>query len=204
MAVVKSPEQHPGWKLLMHWLAGASTLVYVCSRFVPCAPPIRHGEIEDSFIQYLHIAFAGRLEFGCDFVFNFGPWGFLYGGYHPATQWISIIMWLGLAIVLWWTAWRVARHFSRNELVAWLWLMAFAAIVGLPIFTLIEARLKAFVVLLWLLYFFVEDRRFSGAQASLVVALGLLSLIKFNVLVETAMVLTVIALDTIFHRRRFP
>ena len=204
MTVVKTSEPRTGWKLLLHWLAGASTLVYVCSRFVPCAPPIYHGEIEDSFIQYLHTAFIERLQFGRDFVFNFGPWGFLYGGYHPATHWVSVIVWLGLALVFWWAGWRVARHFSRNELAAWLWLMAFAAVAGLPIFTLVDGRLKAFGVLLWLLYFFVDDRRFTAAQAALAVALALLSLVKFNVLVETAMVLAVIALDTIFYRRRFP
>ena len=193
-----------GLRVALRWLADASTLVYVCSRLVPCAPPSHHGEIEDSYIQFLHTAFAGRLPFGRDIVWTFGPWGFLYGGYYPATHWVSVVVWLGLSVIFWWTARRVARHFSRNELAAWLWLMAFAAIAGLPIFTMVDARLKAFVVLLWLLHFFVEDRPFTAAQASLVVALGLLSLVKFNVLVETAMVLAVIALDTVFRRRRFP
>ena len=96
------------------------------------SPPSHHGEIEDSFIQFLHTAFLERLQFGRDFVFNFGPWGFLYGGYHPATHLISVIAWLGFALVFWWTGWRVARHFSRNTLAAWLWLMAFAAVAGLP------------------------------------------------------------------------
>jgi hypothetical protein len=204
MTTAKSPEATTGWKRLALWLAGGSSFLYVCSRFVPCAPPSFHGEIEDSFIQFLHTAFLERVQFGRDFVFNFGPWGFLYGGYHPATHLISVIAWLGLSLVFWWTGWRVARHFSKNELAAWLWLMAFAAVAGLPIFTLIEARLKALVVLLWLLHFFVEDRPFTVAQALLVVALGLVSLVKFNVLVDTAMILAVIVLDDVFRRRRFP
>ena len=186
------------------WLAGGSSLIYVCSRFLPCAPPSHHGEIEDSFIQFLHRAFVERLQFGRDIVFNFGPWGFLYGGYHPATHLTAVVMWLGLSLVFWWAGWRAARHFSKSELAAWVWLMAFAAVAGLPIFTLVDARLKAFVVLLWLLHFFVEDRLSAAAQAAVVMALGLLSLVKFNVLVEAALVVGIIALDDVFRRRRLP
>ena len=50
----------------------------------------------------------------------------------------------------------------------------------------------------------MEDRPFTAAQAALVAALGLVSLVKFNVLVETAVILAVIALDDLFRRRRFP
>ena len=179
-------------------LATLTTLVYILSRFLPCAPPTFHGEIEDSFIQFLHTAFLERVQFGRDFVFNFGPWGFLYGGYHPATHLISVLAWMGLSVVFWWAAWRVARHMTRNQFGAWLWVMAFAAAAGLPIFTLIEARFKALIVLLWLVHFFVEDHPFTATQAWLVVALALASLVKFNVLVETVMILVVIALDDVF------
>ena len=116
MTTAKSPEALTGWKRLALWLAGGSSFLYVCSRFVPCAPPSFHGEIEDSFIQFLHTAFLERVQFGRDFVFNFGPWGFLYGGYHPATHLISVIAWLGLSLVFWWTGWRVARHLARTSL----------------------------------------------------------------------------------------
>ena len=152
MAVVKSSELRIGWKVLLPWLAGFGTLVYVCSRFVPWAPPSRHGEIEDSYIQFLHTAFVERLQFGRDVVLTFGPWGFLYGGYHPATHLVSVIAWLGLSVVFCWSGWLAARHFARSGMAAWLWLMVFAAVAGLPIFTLIDARLKALVILLWLLH----------------------------------------------------
>ena len=151
----------------------------------------------------------------------------------PRHALLSVAAWLGFALIFWWAGWLAARHFSPNRLAAWLWLMAFAAIAGLPIFTFVEARFKALVVLLWLLHFFVEDspigrdasprrpgrdaspRRPLGlrgrfgetslpAQAALVIALALASLVKFNVLVDTAMVLACITLDDIFRRRRFP
>src|ERR1017187_8160643 len=184
MTTAKSPEATTGWKRLAVWLAGGRSFLYVCLRFLPGAPLSHHGEIEDSYLQFLHSAFVERLQFGRDVVFPSGPWGFLYGGYPPATHLTSVTVWLGLSVVFWWSGWRVAHHFTRNELVAWLWLMAFAAVAGLPIFTLIDARLKALVILLWLLHFFVEDPPSAAAQAALVVALGLLSLVKCSVLME--------------------
>ena len=44
------------------------------------------------------MAFAERLQSGRDIVFTFGPWGFLFGGYHPATYLISVVAWLFLPL----------------------------------------------------------------------------------------------------------
>jgi hypothetical protein len=67
-------------------LAAVTSLVFVLSRFLPSGRQGAYGIIEDFWIQMLHTAFAKRLQFGRDIVFTFGPWGFLYGGYHPATS----------------------------------------------------------------------------------------------------------------------
>ena len=203
MTARKSPEAAAaGWRRLALWLAGASTLAYVCSRFVPCAPPSYHDAIEDTYIQFLHTAFAQHLQFGRDVVYPFGPWGLLYGGYNPATHWVCVTAWLGLSLVFWWVGWQVARGLLKNELAAWIWFIVFTAVAGLPVFTLVDARLTAFVVLLWLSQFFVEGPRFVRARVALVVALGLLSLGKSNILVEMVLVLTVVSLDEVIRHRR--
>ena len=198
---MKSLEPRARWKALAPWLAGASTLLYVCSRFVPCTPPSPHDVIEDTYIQFLHTAFAQHLQFGRDVVYPFGPWGLLYGGYNPATYWVCVTAWLGLSVVFWWAGWKVARELLRNEWAAWIWFMAFTAVAGLPVFTLVDARLTAFIVLLWLVCFFVEGRAFVLVRVALVAALGLLSLCKSNVLVGTVLVLVIITLDGIVRRR---
>jgi hypothetical protein len=185
-------------------LAGASTLVFAFSRLVPCTPPIRYGEIEDSYIQFLHAAFAERLQFGRDVFFTFGPWGFLYGGYYPPTHLLAVVSWVCLSVVFWWTGWKVARHLSRNNLLAWSWLLAFTAVAGLPVFAMTDTRLKAFLVLFWLLHFFVEDRPLSFAQAVVAAVLGLLSLVKLNVLLDCALILVIVSLDIVVRQRQFP
>jgi hypothetical protein len=201
MAVLNPPEPRTRWRALAHWLAGASALIYICSRFVPSAPPTFRDAIEDTYLHYLHTAFVKHLQFGRDVVYPFGPWGLLYGGYDPATHWVTVLAWLGLSVVFWCVAWKVARALLGNELVAWIWLMAFTTVAGLPVFTLVDARLTAFVVLLWVSYFFAKDRSIVPAQVALVVALGLLSLSKSNVLFGTVMVLAIISADGLLRRR---
>src|SRR5580765_7553611 len=72
--------------LVGHGLSAGISLCYVLSLFVPSTPVVQHGEIEDSYMQVLHTAFAGHWQFGRDICYSFGPWGFLYGGYLPSTQ----------------------------------------------------------------------------------------------------------------------
>src|SRR6266446_8928629 len=112
-------------KTLATWLAATTSLLFAVSRFLPTGRLGGYNIVDDAWIQTLHMAFAERLQFGRDIVFTFGPWGFLYGGYHPATHSISVIVWAVLAVVFWWGAWRVGSHFFKSPLVSWLWLLAF-------------------------------------------------------------------------------
>jgi len=79
-------------KTLAKWLAATTSLVFAFSRFLPFGRPGGYNGVDDSWMQMLHLAFAERLQFGRDIVFSFGPWGFLYGGYHPATYSISVFV----------------------------------------------------------------------------------------------------------------
>jgi len=198
------PALPAGVRRLALWLAGASSLAYILSRFLADAGYGKFGNLEDSYLQALHLAFLEKLQFGRDIVFTYGPWAFLYGGYHPDTHRLYVGIWIILALVFWWAAWRIARSFTGNLLCSWLWLIAFAAVAGVEIISNIDARLSAWMLLLWLLYFFVEDRPLSPVQAALVVTLALVGLVKFSLLVPAAAVVLVIAADIALRRRRFP
>src|SRR5262249_36724870 len=124
-------------------LAGLTSLWYILSLFLPCAPPLQHGEIEDSYMQALHLAFFEHWRFGKDIAFTYGPWGFLYGGYHPGTHAVSFAVWVCLAVAFWWAAMRVAKHFMSNHVARYLWLLALTAVTGVSVFMMIDVRLKA-------------------------------------------------------------
>ncbi len=204
LPAMNRPTLPAGVRRLALWLAGASSLAYILSRFLADAGYGKFGNLEDSYLQALHLAFLEKLQFGRDIVFTYGPWAFLYGGYHPRTHRLDVAIWIILALVFWWAAWRIARSLTGNLLVSWLWLIAFAAVAGVEIISNIDARLSAWMLLLWLLYFFVEDRPLSPVQAAVVVTLALVGLIKFSLLVPAAAVVLVIAADTALRRRRFP
>jgi hypothetical protein len=191
-------------KSLATWLAAITSLLFAFSRFLPAGRIRGSSIIEDAWIQMLHMAFAERLRFGRDIVFTFGPWGFLYGGYHPATYLISVVVWAVLAVVFWWGAWRVATHFFTNPLVSWLWLLAVIGLASITPYVLIDTRLTAWPLLLLLLHFSVEEGPFTWTQAIVVISLALLSLIKNSIFAVAVVTVLIIAADSVFRQRRFP
>ena len=195
------------WMTVVRGLAVAGMFLYVFSRFVPCSSvddyPII-DEIENAWAQVLHVAFSRHWQFGQDIVFTYGPWGFLARGYYPPTYPVSVIAWIILSLVFLCAGWRLACHLSDNRLVAGLWLVGFTAAASIPAGDDFNARLVAWGVLLLFLHFFVEECVFTPIQAGLAVSLGWLSLVKFTGLMESVMVVAVIAADNIFRHRRFP
>jgi hypothetical protein len=192
------------WKGAVHCFLGATALLYVLSRFLPCAPQQHNGIIDDSWMQTLHTAFRQHWQFGRDIVFPFGPWGFLYGGFDPGTSGISITVWAVLAVTFWWTAWSIARHLFGNEVVAWVWCMLFVAVSSVTPSLNMDVRLTAFAVLLLVLHFFVENKTWSATQMVLTISLGLLSLVKVGELVLAVVVVLAIAANTVLRYRDFP
>src|SRR5260221_12618312 len=109
--LVTTPAFRYRLKKMAPWMAGASSLLYVFSLFLPWRPATMHGEIEDSYMQVLHKAFSEHWQFGRDICYTFGAWGLLYGGSEPSTHWVCVLAWCGLSIVFWWASWRVASAF---------------------------------------------------------------------------------------------
>ncbi|HXI71188.1 MAG TPA: hypothetical protein VNN22_12600 [Verrucomicrobiae bacterium] len=189
---------------LLVWVVG---IYYVFSRFIPCTPVADYpicDDLDNAWAQALHVDFIRHVQFGTDVIFTYGPWGFLARGYYPPTYLISVVAWALLAVVYLGASWRLARHFSANWLVAWIWLVSFTAVVSVPAGADFNSRLVAFEVLLLLLHFFVEEGMLSLRQILLVVALGWLSLVKFTGLLESAAVVGIIAVDNIVRHKRFP
>jgi MFS family permease len=182
-------------------------LLYAFSRLIPGHPVSdfpNNVPLDNGWAQILHEAYARHLQFGREVVFTYGPWGFLAGGYYPPTYLISVAAWLALASVFVCAGWRLARHFTQNHLVAWLWLIGFTLFASLPSGNDINELLVAWAVLLLFLHFFVEDRAFPPLQAALVFTFGWLGLVKFTGLMLGGLIVVLIAGNTIAKHRRFP
>ena len=188
------------------WLAFITlAVIYVFSRFIPASSLRDYAfpdDVEDSWTMALHAGFLQHLQFGTDLVFTYGPWGFLARGYHPQTYPLSVTVWSALALIFMFAGWRLARQLGCRGICAWLWLVTLSAFATIPLGTDMDTRLLLFVTLFLLQHFFSETDKTT--KAFLVVALGCLSLVKFTGLLETAFVLSLVSVDDVFRRRRFP
>ena len=132
MSLAPKPHNLSNVIRLPAWCLG---LLYVFSRFIPCHPVsdfAKFDDLDNIWAQILHLAYAEHMQFGRDVVFTYGPWGFLARGYYPPTYLVSVVAWLALSLVFICAGWRVARHFTDNQVTAWLWLIAFTAMASLP------------------------------------------------------------------------
>jgi hypothetical protein len=75
MIIVDSPQKSRTWATAVHWLAGATALIYVFSRFLPCQMLFHYwnSDLDFSWEQTLHRAFEQHLQSGRDIVFTYGP-----------------------------------------------------------------------------------------------------------------------------------
>ena len=187
------------------WLLGAFTLYFLIARFVPWTPAIRQSLVEESYFQALQTAFENHWQFGRDFVFTYGPWGFLYAGTDPATHGISVVAWTLLTLIFWWAGWRAASACFGRRPVAWLWLLAFSAVAGVAqFFVNMDPRLTGWILLFLVVHFFAEDRPLTMTLALLAVSLGLISLIKFSNFLEDGVIVLIIAADIVWRTGGFP
>lgn len=152
----------------------------------------------------MHLSFLKHLQFGTDILFTFGPWGFLYGGYHPQTHLLSALVWFVLALIFWRAAWCAGSFAFKNELAVAAWIMVVASITAVPVVLNIDARLLCWPLLLLLLHFFGENRPLTITEALVIASMGLLSLIKFSVLIQCTAIVAIVGVDTLWRRKRFP
>jgi hypothetical protein len=185
------------------WLLPACGLAYVLSLFFPwiSGPPV---SVDQSWELALHWAAERHLQFGQDIIFTFGPWGILYGGYYPPTHVLCASIWMLLALVFWWLGWRVASHFAKNQLVAWIWFMLFAGLAGMRVEQSVDVRVTGYSLLMLTLYFFVENKPVSARQMVLAFVAGILALIKFTCFIQFGVVFAVIGADVVLRHRRIP
>jgi hypothetical protein len=194
----------PQMKRALRWFAGASSFLFVLSCLHPAELPQVVTPIEDSWLQALHLAFLHHLQFGREIVFTFGPWGFLYGGYRPETHWLTIFVWLALATVFWLAARQIARHSFKSELAQWVWIMGLSSVAGITFFVNNDVRLVCWPFLLLILHFFHDEPSAARIRNVLIMSLGLVSLIKFPLLILSVAVISATAAETILKKKRFP
>jgi len=203
--IIEGIKSDPHIKYFLQFLGRMSSLTIILAQFVPHEISGKYGtSIDSSYLQALHTAFLESMQFGKDFIFTYGPWGFLYGGYDPGTHSLALVIWIALSLLFWWTGWKIALHFSKNGLLSFIWIVTVSILAGLTPFQNIDVRLTEFVVLLLILHFYVDDSHLTAGQILTIFALSLISLIKFNFMVLGGGIILLLGIDTVIRFKRFP
>lgn len=207
--IIERIKRHPHIKYILQkstrLLGGLISLIIILAQFVPHEISGQYGtSIDDSYMQALHTAFLESMQFGKDFIFTYGPWGFLYGGYNPGTHSLALIIWIALSLLFWWTGWKIALHFSKNGLLSFLWIVTISLLAGLTLFQNIDVRLTGFVVFLLILHFHVDSSHPSTEQIITIIALSMIGLIKFTFLVLGGGIILLLGIDIVIRLKRFP
>jgi hypothetical protein len=193
------------------WLAvGVAALLFGLALFVPWQPlmPTEGRELssnlallEPSWKNALNESFARGMRFGEQIVFTFGPWGFLFTKmYHPSTFPLLIAAWAFMGSMLVVTGFQIARRLTLNPFGRFLWFLGIIEIAAVSpdVFFLS-------LCLLFLMYgLYVHDGSLSATYVLLCLTLGLISLVKFTVLILAVTLVAVVALFDLLVRKRFP
>jgi hypothetical protein len=171
--------------------------------FVPWQPSFPPGDLDVSWCMALQWAFIHHIDFGNRFVFTFGPWGFVWQGFDPATFNLTIAAWLLIAAAYFAGTLTVARKFAPNRWWAAIWLALLIGVAGADIRQGQDVRLFAISWLLILVHFHVDDRPLSAVKILLIVAMALASEIKFSHCILAGIAVSIVSLD-LLRRRRFP
>jgi hypothetical protein len=121
----------------------------------------------------------------------YGPWGFVYRGYHPATFGAVIVVWIALALALWHGALRSLRARGASEIVV------LASLVLLIAALAADPRYLVLLLIPAMLLF--DEHR----DPALVVATAFVATVKGTSLFVAAVVVAVLAVDDL-RRRRWP
>ncbi|CAN5185353.1 hypothetical protein BH11CYA1_BH11CYA1_33870 [soil metagenome] len=192
-----APSKEKGWLL---WLILVAIVFFTIVRTMPWIPRVIPISEDDSWDLALNI-FAKRGAFsGVDYIFTFGPLGFLYNRtYFPDTYNLKLL--LESLICALTTAVMVLQ--SRKLLASWpqsiAWIFCLVSLYGFfgDVFFL------AIPVLLVNQYFLLDKSSLkpSGETITLVSLLAVTALVKFTFFVAAVWVIAFIALDELLKKR---
>lgn len=180
----------------MRRFAAVVSLFYALNVIVPWRSQFT-GDVDDSWIYPLHLAFAQHWQWGRDIAFTYGPWGFLTAGFAPQTIHTLLLVWILATGVLWWNAWELSSGLNWKP-----WVRALAVMLLFGVIAQTDLRPIAPVVLLLFVHLADFSDRFALARKLfLVLLVALMSLAKFTFFGLAVPIVLLISIDEIIRRR---
>ncbi len=179
------------------WSSGLTVLLSIFV-FLPLHGFTLQGEPDLSFGIVHHHGFANGLQWGVDLVSTYGPWGFLFRGFHPATDLLLFALngLIGAAFGL-----ALAVHLQPVQ-QGWLRSLISVGVFALLSFGGSDTRYLGFFLLATLRLTEREKPSFAVERVVVLIALGLLALIKFSYFLLACGIAGVLAMREILLLRR--
>ncbi|MCC0176135.1 hypothetical protein I4641_03960 [Waterburya agarophytonicola K14] len=184
-------------------LVGLLFLGYCLLTVLPWNPTGYKFDLDSSWATALHVAFANRIQFGRDFVYTYGPYGFLqvdlffketYGFTFSFRCLIAIAVWAGL--------FRIGRHCaSRRDGSIFFLIPVLFFFPNDPIWM---DFFQFTVITLPLVLYFYLGKGMTPSLVLTIMTVALASLVKSTYLVICIFFIGAIAIDEIGRLKRIP
>ena len=160
-------------------------------------------DLDQSWAIALHVAFANGFQFGKEFVYTYGPYGFIQIDiYHPGTYAYLFALRFLIAMAVWAGLFKLVRHCvaCRRGAVAFL-------VPVLLFFPNMAAWMEYFqfiVIILPLVIYFYLSKRLGPTLVLTTATLALASLVKHTYLFLGVFFIILITIDELFKLKRTP
>jgi len=201
MAAIK---HHTSINRIILWTASSLLFGYCLLTILPWQPVAYGYHLDESWASALHIAFRDQIQFGTDFIYTYGPYGFLRVAnyYFPETYpyafgfsiFIAIAAWAGLSRIMEYCLSK--RHRSWVFLIPVLWFFPHSYLA-------VESFQFLLVMLPLILYFYIS-KRITLTLVLTIINASLSSLTKHTSLLLAIALITLITIDEIGKLKRIP
>ena len=160
-------------------------------------------DLDQSWAIAVHVAFAEGFQFGTDFIYTYGPYGFVQVDiYHPGTYAYLFILRFLIAVAVWAGLFKLVRYCIVRRHGGVIFLIPL--LLFFPNMAVWMESFQFTVVVLPLVLYFYVSKRLSPALILTIATLALASLIKHTYLLLGVFFIVLIAIDELFKLKRIP
>ena len=185
-------------------IGGLLFLGYCLLTILPWIPAAYGVSLDESWGSAFHIAFRDKIQFGDNFIYTYGPYGFLRTAHYffPETFGYSVGFSVVIAIATWVGLFRLARYcLSRRDGSV---LFLFGILLFFPNYLISSDYFQFLLVSLPLLIYFYVSQRVTPALVVTLANLALSSLTKHTYLMLAVAFVILITIDEVGRLKRIP
>ena len=182
---------------------GLLFLGYCLLTILPWEPVAYGFDLDESWASAVHVAFANKIQFGKDFIYTYGPYGFLdVNRYFPETYSYAFSFRLLIALAVWAGLFKLVRYCVGRRDGSIIFLIPI--IFFFPNMALSMGQLQFTIVILPLVLYFYVSNRLSPALVLTLMTAALASLTKHTYLALCIVFIGLITIDELGRLRRIP